>query len=129
RGKGLEFTGIEKSRDMLDIALARYPDADARLGSIFEMDFPGRSFGTVVCVRFLEWFPVEVTADIISGLRRFGRTLIVTINHGEEGEPEAFTYDFGKFLSAIDGLFISGRRVTAKIPGITSEMFKLRPAN
>lgn len=128
RDKGLDFTGVDISDDMLSIALQKYPGMDARKGSAFDATFEDQSFATVVCIRFMEWLPLERTAFLIGRLKQLAPTLIVSINHGIEGEPEAFTYDYGKFLRAIDGLLIEDRRVTAKVKGITSEIFKLRPA-
>lgn len=128
RAKGLEFTGIDISSDMLGQTRSKYPDANIFRGSVFYLPFGEREFETAVCVRLLEWFPIERAALIIEHLRRAAHTLILTITHGEEGEPEAFTYDYGKFLSVIDGLFIVDRQVTATVRGMVSEVFKLRPA-
>jgi hypothetical protein len=100
----------------------------SRVGSAFDLTFKDGEFATVVCVRFLEWMPVERAKGLLDRLRKIARTLIVTITHGVEGRPEAFTYDFGKFLGAIDGLMIEDRSVTAHVRDMISEMFKLRPA-
>lgn len=124
--KGLQFLGVDKSPDMLSIAQAKYPGVNAVLGSAF--DLPDGKFGTVVCVRFLEWMPVEKAKLVLNRLRKLAPEIIVTITHGVEGCPEAYTYDFGKFLTAIDGLLIENRRVTAQVRDMTSEIFKLRPA-
>lgn len=126
RDKGLDFVGVDISEDMLIQARRKYPGIDARKGSILDLDFEDGSFGTVVCVRFLEWVPLEQAKVVIRNLSRLAGSLIVTINHGKEGCPEAFTYALPAFLEALDGLRVVGRRVTAEIPGITSEMFNLR---
>lgn len=132
QSKGLQFTGFDVSADMLAIAKAKFPGIDARLGDIFEFpdddyDDEGR-FGTAVCVRFLEWLPLDRAKRVIRRLKEMAGSLIVSINHGPEACQEAYTYDLGKFFAAIDGLHIEARRVTATIPKITSEIFKLRPA-
>ncbi len=128
RAKKLSFTGIDISTDMLAVARRTYPGIEPVLGSAFDLRYGDNEFATAVCVRFLEWLPLERAKTVLDRLRKIAAQLIVTINHGVEGKPEAYTYDLGKFLGAIDGLLIDGRRVTANIPGITSEMFKLRPA-
>lgn len=128
RAKGLKFTGIDISSDMLAMARQKYPDANARLGSAFNLQFAANEFGTAVCVRFLEWLPIERALVVLNRLRCIAGTLIVTITHGNEGKPEAYTYDFGRFLYAINGLLIEDRCVTAHVRDMISEIFKLRPA-
>lgn len=128
RAKELAFTGIDISADMLAIARQKFPDANPKMGSIFDLACDDGSFATVVCVRFLEWLPLDHARPVLDRLRRIADTLIVTMTHGVEGQPEAYTYDFGKFLRALDGLRIEDRRVTASVRGMTSEVLKLRPA-
>lgn len=128
RNKALQFTGVDLSTDMLSIARRKYPGVNAQIGSAFDLRFGDNEFATAVCVRFLEWLPLDRAAVVLNRLRRIARTLIVTITHGVEGEPEAFTYDFDKFLCVIDGLLIEDRQVTAHVRDMVSEAFKLRPA-
>lgn len=128
RGKGLAYRGIDISADMLKQAAARHGRVNASLGSIYDLKFRPGVFGTVVCVRFMEWLPLVQSLAVLKSLSRLAPNLIVSINHGVEGKPEAYTYDLGKFLSGIDGLFIERRHVTANVNGIVSELFKLRPA-
>lgn len=128
RSKGLDYTGIEISQDMLAQARARYGEINASIGSAFDLRFGRGEFGTAVCVRFLEWLPIETGKTVLDRLREVAGTLIVTITHGAEGKPEAYTHDYGKFLGIIDGLMIEARRITASVRGMTSEIFKLRPA-
>jgi 2-polyprenyl-3-methyl-5-hydroxy-6-metoxy-1,4-benzoquinol methylase len=128
RAKRFDFEGVDISVDMLTVAKRKFPGINVSQGSVFDLQFAHGEFATVVCVRLLEWLPLERAKELLDRLRRIATTLIITINHGTEGQPEAYTYDYGKFLYAIDGLTIEGRRVTAQIPGIVSEAFKLRPA-
>lgn len=128
RTKGLSFTGIDISQDMLSIARMKYGDINVHRGSAFDLSFANESFATAVCVRFLEWLTLDRASVVIDRLRKVAATLIFTINHGPEGRPDAYTYDLAKFLRKIDGLLIEKRRITAIANGIVSEMFKLRPA-
>lgn len=126
--KGINFTGVDISDDMLAIARRKVPGANLRHGSIFDLSGRSGEFKTAVCVRFLEWLPLDQAKIVIEKLQQIAGVLVVSIVHGIEGEPEAFTYDFGKFLHAVDGLLIEDRQVTARVRGMTSEIFKLRPA-
>lgn len=128
RAKGLAFKGVDISGDMLAIAKTKFPGINASLGSAFDLRFGEGEFATAVCVRFLEWLPLDRAKVLLDQLRRVAGTLIVTITHGIEGRPEAYTYDFGKFLRVIDGLLIEDRHVTAHVRDMISEAFKLRPA-
>ncbi len=128
RSKGLQFVGIDRSADMLTVALRKFPDSDVRVGSIFDLAFVLDTFETAVCVRLLEWLPLSDAEVVIERLRKIASTIVLTINHGAEGHREVYIYDFAKFLGVIDGLLIDDRQVTGIVPGIVSEMFKLRPA-
>lgn len=128
REKGLAFTGVDISPDMLALARGKFDRIDARQGSIFDLDFADNAFATAVCIRFLEWLPLDQAKVVLDRLRSIARTLIITITHGTEGQPEAYTYDFNKFLGIIGGLLIEQRQVTARVRDMTSEAFKLRPA-
>lgn len=128
QAKGLAFTGVDISGDMIGIARRKFPGVNVSLGSAFDLKFADGEFGTVVCVRFLEWLPLDRAKALLDRLRRLAQTIVVTITHGIEGRPEAYTYDFGKFLNAIDGMLIEDRHVTARVRDMISEAFKLRPA-
>lgn len=128
KAKGLGFSGVDISGDMIGIARSKYPGVNVTLGSAFDLKYGDGAFGTVVCVRFLEWMPLGRAKVLLDRLRKIAETLIITITHGIEGQPEAHTYDFGKFLNAIDGLLIADRHVTAHVRDMISEAFKLRPA-
>lgn len=128
RDKGLSFIGVDISEDMLAHARGKFQGIDARHGSAFDLQFVDNSFATAICVRFLEWLPLDQAKVVLDRLRALAHTLIVTITHGNEGQPEAYTYDFNKFLDAIEGLLIEKRQVTAHVRDMISEAFKLRPA-
>ena len=129
RAKGMEFVGADISGDMLAIAKEKFGDIKITQAAADDLPFADGSFATAVCIRFLEWLPLFKASLLIRDLHRIAKTVIVSINHGVEGRPDAYTYDLNKFLLALDGLFIERREVTAEIPGITSEIFKLRAAN
>lgn len=126
RDKRLTVTGVDISPDMLAEAKRHYPHITVQKGSVFELPFADKSFGTVVCSRLLDWLYPDDMRRAVKELRRVGRTVVLTIRHGMEGERVNYTHPLASFYEAIDGLYIEGRRLTETTKDGTEEMFKLR---
>jgi hypothetical protein len=126
RSKGLDFVGVDISRDMLDVA-ARTHGCVGWLASIFAMPFGDRSFATAVCTRMLDWLAPAEMEKAVAELRRVAETLIVTLRHGTEGISVNYTHSLARFYGAIDGLYIEARRTTEIGRHGHEEIFKLRP--
>lgn len=62
------YVGLDVTPAMLGRARARYPQADFRPGDAFDLPFPGRSFGSVVCTDVLQHLP-EIDRPITEMLR------------------------------------------------------------
>jgi ubiquinone/menaquinone biosynthesis C-methylase UbiE len=62
------YVGVDVTPAMLDRARARYLKADFRAGDVFDLPFPDRSFGAVVCVDVLQHLP-EIGRPIAEMLR------------------------------------------------------------
>jgi SAM-dependent methyltransferase len=126
--KGLAFSGVDISGDMLAQARAKFPEADLRQGSVFALDVPDGAFKMAVAVRLLEWLPDEDKALALAELRRVAHTLVVTVWFGpfKSGKLSVCTQD--EFYALLDGILIDARRVTAENGGNRQEMLRLRPA-
>lgn len=127
RGKGLDFIGVDISADMLAVARNRYPEIDARQGSIFALPFEDKTFATVVCTRLLDWLSPTDMGKAVAELRRMADIIIVTIRHGPEECRTNWTHSLARFYEQIQGLFICARRTTEITRDGVEEIFRLRP--
>lgn len=128
QAKRLEFRGVDISNDMLNVARLKYEGIDAQHGSVFALPAKEQEFTTAVCVRFLEWLPLEGIALALKELQRVAGTVICTLHHGRKREANTFVHELADLYGLLDGLFIEAREVVGQKPGVTAEVFKLRPA-
>lgn len=127
RARGLDFTGLDISSDML-ATTERTHGYRGLMGSVLQLPFPDRSYTTAVCIRLLDWLsPVEMPIAV-SELRRVARNLVLTVRHGTEGVSVNYTHGLANFYAAIQGLFIAERRTTEITRHGHEEVFSLRPA-
>lgn len=129
RDKGLDYTGLDASDDMIAQARRKDPNLNAIRGSILALPFENKQFGTVVCSRLLPWLYPEDMARAIAELRRVARELVVSIRIGEKGHHEHqgnYTHSLEDFLAACSGLMIEGKRYILSAPDGEFEMYKLR---
>ena len=129
RKKGLDCIGLDISGDMLAEAKKKFPDMQLDQGSILDLPYSDKSFGTVVCSRMLDWFNPADMAQAVSEMRRVAHELIVTLRHGpEEVVRVNQTHTLHNFLKQLDGLMICGRRVTEVTQDGTEEIFRFKAA-
>ena len=83
REKGLDYLGIDISRDMLAQAKQKYPDANCRVGSVFDLP---TGFQTAVCTRLLNWLYPDQLNVAMDQLGRAAETLIFTARTGTDGD-------------------------------------------
>jgi len=126
RRKSLTFTGLDVSADMRAVARQKYGSIDAHLGSVLEIPFPDKSFGTAVCTRLMDWLCPDEMEKAFAELRRVSDAIIVTLRHGHEGISINYTHSLSRFYAAIDGLFIAARETTEITKHGHEEIFKLR---
>ena len=92
KDKGLDFIGMDISTDMLNMTRERFPDAKLDLGSVHNMPYADKQFGTVVCTRLVHWFDLEQTRSAMKEMFRVGEHVLVTLGLGEEKRVTT-TYD------------------------------------
>jgi hypothetical protein len=126
RRKGLEFFGVDLSRDMLSVAEQTNGTLPCAQGSILSQPCDDEVYATAVCTRLMDWLCPSDMIAAINELRRVARTLIVTIRHGEPRISINYTHGLDTFYEAIDGLFIEARRTTENGKHGHEEIFKLR---
>jgi len=81
--KGLEYLGIDISPDMLAQAKIKYPDANCRVGSVF--DLPS-GFKTAVVSRLLNWLYPDQLSVAMAQLGQAADTLVFTARTGTDGD-------------------------------------------
>lgn len=129
KDKGLDYIGLDASGDMIAQARQKAPALEAVRGSILDLPFENKQFGTVVCSRLLPWLYPEDMARAVAELRRVARELIVSIRIGEKGHHEHqgnYTHSLEDFLAACSGLMIEAKRHILSAPDGEFAMYKLR---
>lgn len=62
RGLGADVAAIDAAANLLDVARARTPEADIRLGSMYELPWPDRSFDAVISINGI-WGNCQAALD------------------------------------------------------------------
>ena len=129
RRKGLEFQGLDASDEMIAQARKKCPDLRAQRGTVLDLPFGNKQFGTVVCSRLLNWlYPVDM-AKAVQEIRRVGKEVVTSIRLGAPGHHEGqgnYTHSHEDFYAAIDGLMIAGYEWVLTAPDGEFGMFHLR---
>ena len=81
--KGLEYLGIDISRDMLIQARNKYPHATCRVGSVFDLPV---GYQTAVVSRLLNWLYPKELRTAMEQLDQAAETLIFTARTGIDGD-------------------------------------------
>jgi len=128
--RGIAFTGVDASSEMLDLAREKLHlrtvsvsvggkstvTARVQEGDATKLDFKSRSFDVAVCVRFLDLIDDETMRRVVRELTRVARRRIVlTIRLGEKYAPKVntATHNDKKFRSLIS---LSGWEIAEEIP-------------
>ena len=83
-GMGATVSGLDASAELLALATTRTPDADLRLGSMFEIPWPDASFDAAISINGI-WGGCEVALDEAFRVLRSGAAL--GISFWGEGPP------------------------------------------
>lgn len=81
---GATVSGVDASAELLAVAAARTPDADLRLGSMFELPWPDASFDAAISINGI-WGGCENALDEVSRVLKPGAPL--GISFWGEGPP------------------------------------------
>lgn len=81
--KGLQYLGVDISPDMLAQAKRKYPRANCRVGTVF--DLPA-GHETAVCTRLLNWLYPEQLRKAMRQLCQAAETLIFSARTGKDGD-------------------------------------------
>lgn len=129
KDKGLPFRGLDASDEMIAKAREKHPDLDAVRGTVLDLPYGNKQFGTVVCSRLLNWlYPVDM-AKAVQEIRRVGREIVTSIRLGDPGHHEGqgnYTHSREDFYAAIDGLMVAGYRWVLTAPDGEFGMYHLR---
>jgi len=83
-GMGATVSGVDASAELLAVATARTPDADLRLGSMFELPWPDASFDAAISINGI-WGGCEEALDEVFRVLKRGSPL--GISFWGEGPP------------------------------------------
>jgi len=83
-GMGATVSGVDASAELLAVAAARTPDADLRLGSMFELPWPDASFDAAISINGI-WGGCEEALDEACRVLKPGAPL--SISFWGEGPP------------------------------------------
>ena len=109
--KGLKYLGIDISVDMLKQAKNKYPSANCRVGSAFNLP---TGFKTVVCTRLLNWLYPDELRKAMAQFDLAAETLIFTLRAGIDGDRRAtatYTHSINTLKSLIGGRLWEQHRV------------------
>ena len=83
-GMGAKVSGVDASAELLAVAAARTPDADLRLGSMFELPWPDASFDAAISINGI-WGGCEEALEEVFRVLKPGALL--SISFWGEGPP------------------------------------------
>jgi SAM-dependent methyltransferase len=123
RGCGANVSGIDASEPLIAIARERNPDADVRLGSMFELPWPDGSFDVAISVNGI-WGDCE---GAVREMRRVVRPgSLAAISFWGDGEPLDRRPVFLALMAHTPPTNVDGMRTTNRIgkPGVAEAMFE-----
>lgn len=102
--RGLGFSGVDISEDMLGEALKR-ADFPHQVGTITDLPFLDDEFGTAVCTRLMNWLSPDDMRKAVYELLRVAREAIIGIRFGR-GPDKMQDHTLDGFLDALRGAWV-----------------------
>lgn len=117
REMGMDVTGIDKSKDMIEKANAKYPDLKLQFGEADFLEFSSFEFDAVLmeCVFSVAYLKTEVLHEIYCVLKKGGK-LIITDLYNKNPDPEAVKKAVDEWETALSTPKVEGECGDKKIP-------------
>ena len=112
--RGVQYTGLDISSDMLKIASRRCKAGATALGSVFDLSgFAADRFAQAVVIRLFQWLTPDELERAMIQLARVASEVVFSVRLGPEGHGhhyESYTHDEAKMMRRLAGLMVTDRQ-------------------
>ena len=126
QGCGATVAGIDAAESLVDIARDRNPDADIRVGSMFELPWPEASFDAVMSINGIWGHCGDALVEMRRVIRPDGRVGISFWSDGKGDAPLDARAMFLALAELTPDTNVDGMRNTNRIakPGVAEDMLR-----
>ena len=118
--KGVDYLGVDYSKEMIERAKKRYPDARFMVGDAYKLKFADKSFDYVLCFDVLRH--LRFYEEVIKEMNRVGKTVIMTV-FMHDGEKQEWKTSGGDKNGYIVQCYNEGE-VDGVVKGLTNNFSK-----
>ena len=112
--RGVQYTGLDISGDMLKIAAKRCRNGSCGLGDVFDLSrFDDGQFSQAIVIRLLQWLSPSELANAMIQLARVSHEVVFSVRLGPEGHGhhyESYTHDEQRMMRRLAGLMVTDRQ-------------------